>query len=50
LEAVGLAKPPAPTQSNEPPFLIAQSVALLLFVVMGIVAVIRFRPGPALSA
>jgi hypothetical protein len=29
-------------------FVIAQSVALLLFVVLGIVAAIRFRPAPAL--
>ena len=39
----------APTQT-EPPFAIAQGVALVFFVVMGIVASIRFRPGLALSA
>src|SRR5262249_20059851 len=33
----------APTQS-EPPFLVAQIVVLLLFVVLGIMAVIRFHP------
>jgi hypothetical protein len=33
----------APTQS-EPPFLIAQLAALALFVVLGILAVARFRP------
>jgi hypothetical protein len=36
----------APTQS-EPPFLIAQSALLLLFIVGGITAAIRFRPQPA---
>jgi hypothetical protein len=34
----------APTQS-EPPFLVAQAVVLAIFVVLGIVAVRRFRPG-----
>ena len=29
---------------NEPPFLIAQTAALLLFVALGIAAIIRFRP------
>lgn len=38
----------APTQS-EPPFLIAQSVALVLFIVLGLVAAFRFRPGLRLS-
>lgn len=33
----------APTQS-EPPFLVAQGVVLILFVVLGIVAVRNFRP------
>ena len=40
--------PLAPTQS-EPPFLIAQSVALVIFVVLGIVAARKFRPGTAIS-
>ena len=31
-------------------FLIAQVVAMGFFVVLGILAVLRFRPGPALSA
>jgi hypothetical protein len=31
-------------KGNEPPFLIAQTVVLVLFVALGIVAVIRFRP------
>ncbi len=31
-------------------FIVVQSVALLFFVVGGIVAAIKFRPGPALSA
>ena len=38
-------KASAPTQT-EPPFLVAQSCALVLFVVLGAVAVIRFRPQP----
>jgi len=39
----------APTQS-EPPFLIVQGAALVFFVVLGISAVIKFRPGVALAA
>ena len=39
----------APTQS-EPPFLIVQGAALVFFVVLGIAAVIKFRPGVALAA
>ena len=35
----------APTQS-EPPFLVAQLVVLVIFIVLGIVAVIRFHPEP----
>ena len=35
----------APTQS-EPPFLIAQGVALIAFLVLGTQAVRKFRPGP----
>jgi hypothetical protein len=38
-------QPLAPTQS-EPPFLIAQIVVLLLFIVLGVVAVRRFHPAP----
>jgi hypothetical protein len=38
-------KASAPTQT-EPPFLVAQSCALVLFVVLGAVAAIRFRPQP----
>jgi hypothetical protein len=37
----------APTQS-EPPFLIAQGVTLAAFLVLGVMAVLRFRP-PAIS-
>jgi hypothetical protein len=37
-------QPLAPTQS-EPPFLVAQAVVLAIFVVLGIVAALRFRPG-----
>jgi hypothetical protein len=43
--------PLAPTQS-EPPFAVAQLVVLVLFVVLGVLAVRRFHPGagaPALS-
>ena len=36
----------APTQT-EPPFLAAQLLAFVLFVVLGIVAAIKFRPSPA---
>jgi hypothetical protein len=31
---------------NEPPFLIAQAAVLIVLVVLGIVAVIKFRPAP----
>lgn len=36
-------QPLAPTQS-EPPFLIAQVIALFVFVVLGTIAALRFRP------
>jgi len=39
----------APTQS-EPPFLITQAVALTVFVLLGIVAAIRFRGEPVRAA
>lgn len=39
----------APTQS-EPPFLIAQGSVLAIFVVLGILALIRFHPTPADAA
>ncbi len=39
----------APTQA-EPPFLVAQSIVLAVFVGLGILATMRFRPGPALAA
>lgn len=42
-QKVAVLKPLAPTQS-EPPFLIAQAAVLVLFVVLGIAATIRFRP------
>lgn len=41
-------QPLAPTQS-EPPFLIAHAAALVLFVLLGIAAVVKFHPGPALT-
>jgi hypothetical protein len=34
----------APTQSNEPAFVVAQVLVLALFVLMGIVATVKFRP------
>jgi hypothetical protein len=34
----------APTQSNEPAFVIAQALVLALFVLMGFIATVRFRP------
>jgi hypothetical protein len=39
----------APTQS-EPPFLIAQGVALTAFLFLGIAAAFRLRPAPAIAA
>ena len=36
----------APTQA-EPPFALAQGVVLVVFVALGIVAAMRYRPGPA---
>jgi hypothetical protein len=39
----------APTQS-EPPFLIAQAIALAVFLVAGILAASRFRPAPDVVA
>jgi phosphoglycerol transferase MdoB-like AlkP superfamily enzyme len=43
-EKVSFLKPLAPTQS-EPPFIISQAAAMVLFVLLGILAVIKFRPG-----
>jgi TRAP-type C4-dicarboxylate transport system permease small subunit len=34
----------APTQTNEPAFVIAQVLVLAFFVLMGIVATLKFRP------
>jgi|SRR5579862_731718 len=34
----------APTQSNEPAFVTAQGLVLALFVLMGIIATVKFRP------
>jgi hypothetical protein len=34
----------APTQSNEPAFVVAQALVLALFVLMGIIATVKFRP------
>lgn len=48
-QKVPMLKPLAPTQS-ERPFLIAQGAALAIFVVLGIVAAVRFRPGSTISA
>jgi hypothetical protein len=54
LVAQGFLKVPAlkvlaPTGS-EPPFLIAQTILLAIFVALGAAAVLRFRPGRALAA
>ena len=38
----------APTQS-EPPFVIAQAAVLLIFILIGLVAAIKFRPMPAMK-
>jgi hypothetical protein len=40
--------PLAPTQS-EPPFAIAQGAALVIFVILGIAAAIKFHPAPDIS-
>ena len=40
---IAFLQPLAPTQS-EPPFIIAQTIVLVIFVVLGILAVIRFHP------
>jgi hypothetical protein len=39
----------APTQA-EPPFAIAQGIVLLIFIGLGIIAAMKFRPPPLLSA
>jgi hypothetical protein len=46
-QKVAFLQPLAPTQS-EPPFLIAQIIALVIFIVLGVIAAIKFRPAPAL--
>ena len=38
----------APTQS-EPPFVVAQCAALVVFITLGIAACARFRPGPSVK-
>ena len=45
-EKIPALKALAPTQT-EPPFKLTQLVVLALFIVLGIVAAIRFRPAPA---
>jgi len=42
-------QPLAPTQS-EPPFLIAQIAVLLIFIVLGVLAVRKFHPAPTAEA
>jgi hypothetical protein len=55
-EKVGILNPHAPqigppfSEPQNTQFAIAQGVALLFFVVMGILAAIRFRPAPQLSS
>jgi flagellar biogenesis protein FliO len=39
----------APTQS-EPPFLVAQLIVLVLFIVLGVFAVKKFHPGAGQTA
>ena len=46
---VAVLQPLAPTQS-EPPFLVAQLAVLAVFVALGILAVIRFRPAAIQAA
>ena len=38
------------SNGDEPPFLIVQGLTLAIFVVLGILAAVRFRPGPSLPA
>jgi hypothetical protein len=42
-------QPLAPTQS-EPPFVVAQAVVLLVFIALGVLAVIRFHPETKVAA
>jgi hypothetical protein len=42
-------QPLAPTQS-EPPFVIAQAAVLVTFIVLGILATLRYRPAPAFAS
>jgi hypothetical protein len=35
---------------NEPPFIVAQALAMLFFFVLGVIAAFKFRPAPTLSA
>ena len=44
-QKLGVLQPLAPTQS-EPPFVAAQVIVLVAFVVLGIVAVLKFHPAP----
>jgi phosphoglycerol transferase MdoB-like AlkP superfamily enzyme len=48
-QKIAVLQPLAPTQS-EPPFLIAQTAALVIFVVLGLIAAFKFRPPPAMTA
>jgi len=48
-QKIAFLKAMAPTQS-EPPFLIAQTAALVILVILGVLAAIKFRPGPAMAA
>jgi hypothetical protein len=48
-QKVGFLHALAPTQS-EPSFLITQVVVLIVFIVIGFIAVLRFRPAPALAS
>jgi hypothetical protein len=48
-QKISFLQPLAPTQS-EPPFVVAQVVVLVAFIVLGALAVIRFRPALSTSA
>lgn len=48
-QKLAILQPLAPTQS-EPPFVAAQGAVLVLFVVLGVLATLRYRPAPAFAS
>jgi hypothetical protein len=48
-QKIAFLEPLAPTQS-EPPFLFAQIGVMAIFIVLGILAVVKFRPAAAARA